>query len=79
MNNSENKMRKLVSIENETGYPSYQNKPLGSLKWGHLALIEYFGDHFSSLAAYETHQLIEAQKIKTHVATEFIKSQNGRK
>lgn len=71
MNNSTKNQQKLVTINEETGYPTYQNKPLGCLKWGHLALIEYYGDHFSSLAAYEEHQVIEKHKLKALVANTY--------
>ncbi|MGB2833115.1 MAG: hypothetical protein WBC07_09175 [Methylotenera sp.] len=44
---------KLVTLDDKYGLPQFEGKPLGSLRWGHPALVEWFGAHYSSLEAYD--------------------------
>ena len=47
------KCMKLITLDENHQLPRFEGKPLVGLKWGHPALIEWFGEHFSSFAAYE--------------------------
>ena len=38
---------------NEHNKPTYEERRLGSLKWGHPALIAWFGSHYASKQTWD--------------------------
>lgn len=43
----------IVFSRSKDGYLEYEGKCLGSLKWGHPALVAAMGQHFKSIDAWD--------------------------